>query len=500
MKFNGSPRALALICVVAAGGAAAHFARSQTTGDAEIAAPDAPKRVPRPRLVQSQTGPLTHSKEAYDFCNQFNALFDAGRYDAAMKLAQAWQTAHPGDPDGAANIGRSLSMRGDFEGAIKQGRAAIAADARYQPIVRPWLDEAIAIRRAYPKLQLFPLVPRVSTQKTENAAIENQAQTLLRAGKYDEIERVAASYLASRAEMPDGSWKLTSFAYGLFSVYGQGEAAWQANHARMEAWHAARPQSKLARLLLGRSWSEGAWGARGAEYADKVQSKQWAIVQQRLHGAAPLLSASLADIKSTPLVFSGLQSWALLGQVPRPVYERAWKQALAAFPTYTPFYLAKSNYLMPRWGGEAGEWEAFAAQSADALGGTRGDILYARLVEDQSESYGDEFFEVNAPSYERARRGYHALLKISRDPVTDASRAQRLANLADDTAFQRELFQGPLLHGFVPFVNFKYQPLATQQRRVSQQRIFVFGPGQQEQADKPSQEPAQDEDAPPAAA
>ena len=64
----------------------------------------------------------------------------------------------------------------------------------------------------------------------------------------------------------------------------------------------------------------------------------------------------MKDIARTPLVFSGLQRWALRGQVPRPAYEKAWKQATAAFPDYTEFYLNKATFLMPRWYGQPGEW------------------------------------------------------------------------------------------------------------------------------------------------
>ena len=438
--------ALGLSALVAGGALARPFV-------APDAAPElaAPAPLPRRAIGRqiSDVGPLTHSKEAYDFCNDFNRLFEAGEFAAALTLAQKWQAAHPGDPDGFSNLGRAVMIRGDIKGAVSYGKAAVQADARYKPIVAPWLGEATLIDLVYPDLKLAPLAPTTGKSDAVDRALGAQAQTLLLAKKYEEIERVAAQLLASRAELPDGSWKLGSFAQGLITP-ADGEAAWRANHARLEAWNRARPQSKLARLIVGRSWCEGAWRARGGEFADKVGSDQWATMKQRLRAGAPYLSASLREIKSTPLVFSGLQSWALLGQVPRPVYEGAWKQAVAAFPGYTPFYIAKANFLMARWYGEPGEWEAFAKASADQIGGARGDRLYARVVEDQSEYYGDNFFATNAISYERAKRGFQALIARGADPLSDASKAWRMADLAGDYAYERALFQGELAHAFVP--------------------------------------------------
>ena len=150
-------------------------------------------------------------------------------------------------------------------------------------------------------------------------------------------------------------------------------------------------------------------------------------------------------------VFRVCSSGRLLGQVPPELYEAAWRDAESAFPGYAPFYIENASlYLMPRWYGEPGEWEAFAARSADKIGGVRGRRkLYAQIVEDQSENYDTDFFQISAVSWERTKRGLRALIADSSDPVGGASQAQRLASIAQDSPFERELFSGPLAHEFV---------------------------------------------------
>ena len=421
---------------------------------------------PPPQLVSDQaTAPLLQSKENHDFAQEIDQLLEKGNYDSALTKARQWQTDHPGDVDGHVAMGRVLAIQGDLDGSIREGRAAIKANPRYEEIVKAWLNESLLIRKRYPKLQLFPMEPTPDLSATARKNLGARAAALLKAKNYDEIERVAANLLQGRATLPDESWQLDAFANGL-CLAPEAEAAWQANNARLQAWQRARPNSALARLMLGRSWSDGSGNARGEDSADKVSPAQWALMNKRLAQAAPLLSASMKNIARTPLVFSGLQSWALLGQVPRPIYEKAWKQANAAFPDYTKFYVSKALFLMPRWYGQPGEWEAFAKSSADKLGGARGDKLYARIVLDQSFYYGEDFLNVNSISWPRTKRGIQAILAENKPDVRLATQALRLATVAEDLEFQRQLFRGPLSHEFTPD--------DVSSKDLYQQRIYVF--------------------------
>ena len=395
----------------------------------------------------------------------------AAKADEAIKLARAFQRTNPRDVAGYEIEARALAMNGDIAGAIQSGQRAVALDAKTHAKPRPWLDELLIVQKRYPKLQLFPLREQTvaSAAQREYDAWGARAQKLLRAQQYDEIEKIADNLLQTRAKFASGNWKLPAFARALCIVSGD-DNAWKANNQRLLLWHAQRPQSKLATLMLARSWADGAYSARGGEYANKVKPQQWSGMNRRLRAAAPLFAASMSDIKRSPLVFSGLQQWALLGQVPPALYEKAWRDAESAFPDYVPFYVDKAIYLMPRWYGEPGEWEAFAKASADKIGGVRGDMLYAQIVEDQSENYDTDFFRFNRVSWPRTKRGLRALIAHNANPVAIASVSQRLASIAQDSSFERELFSGPLAHQFVSMGGPKNDDLAL----LCRNRIHAF--------------------------
>ena len=92
--------------------------------------------------------------------------------------------------------------------------------------------------------------------------------------------------------------------------------------------------------------------------------------------------------------------------------------------------------------------ESFAENSADQLGGARGDKLYARIVLDQSLYYGEDFFQTNQASWPRTKRGIGAIIADKQDAMTIATQAQRLASIAEDLDYQRQLFRGPLARAF----------------------------------------------------
>jgi hypothetical protein len=67
---------------------------------------------------------------------------------------------------------------------------------------------------------------------------------------------------------------------------------------------------------------------------------------------------------------------------------------------------------LPRWHGEPGEWEAFAAKSADEVGGEQGDVLYAQIVWSMHDPriYGNPVAET-AIEWTRAHRAFEALCR-----------------------------------------------------------------------------------------
>jgi hypothetical protein len=87
--------------------------------------------------------------------------------------------------------------------------------------------------------------------------------------------------------------------------------------------------------------------------------------------------------------------------------------------------------LEEKWYGERGDWEAFAKESADRLGGEEGDILYARLVwyVHDTRLYSNPVAE-SALDWERTKRGFEAIRRQYPDSLLALSEFCALSGFA----------------------------------------------------------------------
>ena len=108
---------------------------------------------------------MLQPKENHDFAEEIENLFQKGDYDTALRKARQWQTDHPGDADGFTALGRVLAIQGDFDGAIRNGRAAIQANPRYDEIVKAWFDECLLIRQRFPRFATASHENRLPAQR-----------------------------------------------------------------------------------------------------------------------------------------------------------------------------------------------------------------------------------------------------------------------------------------------------------------------------------------------
>jgi hypothetical protein len=116
------------------------------------------------------------------------------------------------------------------------------------------------------------------------------------------------------------------------------------------------------------------------------------------------------------------------------------------WPDYHIFHAIRAYYLLPRWHGQPGEWEAFAAESAADLGGEQGDVLYAQIVwaMHASRIYGNPIAET-ALEWARVQRGFEALCRQFPNSLSARSEFCSISGFAPSGArtLMRNLF--PLL-------------------------------------------------------
>jgi hypothetical protein len=123
----------------------------------------------------------------------------------------------------------------------------------------------------------------------------------------------------------------------------------------------------------------------------------------------------------------------------RGSYDSLFNAAVEAEPSYESYYELEAYRRLPRWFGTEGEWERFAAEAADHMGGPEGDAVYARIVWFLTEYYENVFYET-AASWERTSRGYQQLLRTYPHSLELQSQYAMLATRAENRGQARLMF------------------------------------------------------------
>jgi hypothetical protein len=239
-------------------------------------------------------------------------------------------------------------------------------------------------------------------------------QRLLLAARYDSLEAIAESLRNRNARWPDGGWKLRTFYNHGFdiSLRNATEADWQTHIRKLREWNAASPNSITAPVALAYALRNYAWKARGDAVANEVSEEGWRQMRQRLAEARAVLVQARKLPRVCPGWWMTAQGVALGEGWDRRIYEQLFQEAVRTEPSFENYYERKAIYLLPRWHGKVGEWEAFADTVANQLPAPLGDQMYARMVWYTHRYLGDEnVFEVSQISWDRTRQGLEELVK-----------------------------------------------------------------------------------------
>lgn len=208
-------------------------------------------------------------------------------------------------------------------------------------------------------------------------------------------------------------------------------------------WMKVKPHSRIAPVAYAALMTKYAWRARGSGYADEVTSEGWRLFGERLAAARTILEKTAArGIKKTKGWYSAMFTVALGETWDRPRYEALFNEAIKAYPDHPSFYFDKAYWLLPRWNGKDREWEQFAAESADRLGGSKGEELYAQTVWFIQSIAGDD--EIKVASIRRLQNGFASMEKNhsawSDAKISPKSALAKLALARGNTSLARRLF------------------------------------------------------------
>ena len=274
-----------------------------------------------------------------------------------------------------------------------------------------------------------------------------EIQGLLQADHFDSLENLAESLRNPNVRWPNGGSKLRTFyKYGFdLSVRNATEADWQQHLLHLRRWKATQPSSITAPVALAYALAAYAWEARGSDVAREVREEGWRGMRERLAEARMLLVEGRKRSRVCPGWWMTAQKVALGEGWNREIYQQLFEEAIRTAPAFDNYYEAKAIYLLPRWNGRDGEWEAFADSVADQSPQPLGEQRYARIVWYVQRYTSENVFEKTQASWERTKRGFGELVKAYPESLELRSAFAYLAWQAADqpTASQQFIELGP---------------------------------------------------------
>jgi len=293
-----------------------------------------------------------------------------------------------------------------------------------------------------PSLNLpFKITVVETSEAKEQNSISNSVVISLTAKDYDEIDELAAKFRASKERYADGTWKLACVYVGTEISDNASDAAWEVHQKQLQNWINARPQSITAKVAMALFLKNYAWRARGSGYANTVTKEEWQLFGQRLQLALDTLNSAKDMREGCPVYWSTLMVIAQGSQASKEQFNDIFNKAIKIEPDYVGYYQKRAVYLLPRWNGDAGEWENDLTQSADHIGSDDGDMLYAQVVW-YVHHYGSEnvFDENKGISWERMQKGFEVIEKRFPDSLAAKNEYAHLAVLAGDKKTARKYF------------------------------------------------------------
>ena len=278
--------------------------------------------------------------------------------------------------------------------------------------------------------------------KTDAEALEKYKTAInqmLVQEQFNQIDCLAETLRSSKAKFPSGAWKLHILYEGLRAPLGHAtDEDWTTHLEKLDRWAALKPQSITARVALASAYEAYAWDARGQGTSETVSESGWRLFGQRTGKAMQILEQASKLRKKCPEWYLIMLALALDQGWKREKAAELLNQAIAFEPDYYYYDRQYADFLSPKWYGEEGDSEHFAAETADR-GGSAGDILYfhiAAYMIIRNRGVGSMRF-----SWPRIQKGYAELEKQHGVSLDAMNRLAYIATKEKDSAVASLLFQ-----------------------------------------------------------
>jgi Domain of unknown function (DUF4034) len=271
---------------------------------------------------------------------------------------------------------------------------------------------------------------------------EQRISKLFYQENFEQLDKEAQDARVNKTRVLGGTWKIYSFyeAVAKPTLVAPVDADDNVKIPIMKRWIAALPESATAQIALAELYVNLAWLARGSGYADTVTDSGWRLFSGRLELAkGPLLKAGRLKEKC-PFWYSVVMSVALGEGWDKSDAREIRDQANIVQPAYYHIDLQYANFILPKWYGEEGETQSFAAEAADKAGGQQGDFLYFELASVAVCTCKSDKPSMENLSWPRIKRGYAAHNQLYGVTQLKANRYALMAYAEDDKPTARQAF------------------------------------------------------------
>lgn len=239
-------------------------------------------------------------------------------------------------------------------------------------------------------------------------------RTLYQEQRFAELEAVLACLLRDTRALSSGK-PSNAVAYQLFRREMRAPGTTRDQLRRVEQWTQREPATLFAEFAALRLRYAFAWNVRGGGYAGQVAEDRYRAFHEGLAATEEALYRASPELRDTPMWHQLLLAVAGDTRTTRGDMAAVFERAVKRWPTNYDLHEVRLTRLVPRWGGNWEEVDAFIARFADQRKGEERDALYARLYAGVLIAGGDDP-RATRLDWTRMKRGLDALAKLHPDP------------------------------------------------------------------------------------
>ncbi len=275
--------------------------------------------------------------------------------------------------------------------------------------------------------------------KIEGVAFENEIIGLFKEKKYDEIDKIAEPLRSNLTRYEqNGSLKIFNVYETFELLRSEPIEVWEKREKDLTNWATEKPDSVVPKLLLASFYIKYAWKARGSGYAHEVEENGWELFHSRLKKSKEILDDYKTLNIKCPFAYD-VEMVLALGQCwSRDDFKKVYAEARTIYPSINHYQFRKAVYLLPRWHGEEGEWEAELEKEND-LTTDEGLEAYSYVVDKMAGLHKNIFKEAKI-SWDITRKGFEVKCKRLPNCMSVLNHYCKIAYIAGDEALCKKLF------------------------------------------------------------